>query len=243
MTTSGNILIGGQNGRLLFMDAAMANRHGIISGATGTGKTVTLQVLAEAFSGLGVPVFMADIKGDLSGLGNAGSSNEHITSRVQSIGMENYRNHANPVVFWDLFGKSGHPIRTTISDMGPLLLSSLLELNDTQTGILYSGFKIADDHGLLLLDLKDLRSLLSWMGDNARELKSDYGNISSASIGAIQRRLLVLEQQGAEHFFGEPALQLEDLGKTDFSGNGVISILDATDLVNQSPRLYATFLL
>lgn len=171
MTTSSNILIAGQNGRLLFMDAAMANRHGIISGATGTGKTVTLQVLAEAFSSLGVPVFMADIKGDLSGLGNAGSSNEHITSRVQSIGMENYRNHANPVVFWDLFGRSGHPIRTTISDMGPLLLSSLLELNDTQTGILYSGFKIADDHGLLLLDLKDLRSLLSWMGDNARELK------------------------------------------------------------------------
>ena len=243
MTPANNILLGGENGRQLFMNAAMGNRHGIISGATGTGKTVTLQVLAEAFSGLGVPVFMADIKGDLSGLGNAGSMNEHIASRAQNIAMEHYQNHANPVVFWDLFGQSGHPIRTTISDMGPLLLSSLLELNDTQTGVLYSGFKIADDHGLLLLDLKDLRSLLSWMGDNARELKSEYGNISPASIGAIQRRLLVLEQQGAEHFFGEPALQLEDLGKSDFSGNGVISILDATELVNKSPRLYATFLL
>jgi len=243
MTPANNILLGGENVRQLFMNAAMGNRHGIISGATGTGKTVTLQVLAEAFFGLGVPVFMADIKGDLSGLGNAGSMNEHIASRAQNIAMEHYQNHANPVVFWDLFGQSGHPIRTTISDMGPLLLSSLLELNDTQTGVLYSGFKIADDHGLLLLDLKDLRSLLSWMGDNARELKSEYGNISPASIGAIQRRLLVLEQQGAEHFFGEPALQLEDLGKSDFSGNGVISILDATELVNKSPRLYATFLL
>ena len=243
MSANINILIGGKNGSQLFMDASMANRHGIISGATGTGKTVTLQILAEAFSNIGVPVFLADVKGDLSGLSSPGKINKIITDRIQNIGIENYHNQGNPVVLWDIFAKSGHPVRTTISDMGPLLLSSLLELNDTQTGVLYSCFKIADDNGLLLLDLKDLRSMLSWMADNARDLKTEYGNISSASVGAIQRRLLVLEEQGAEHFFGEPALQLDDLYKTDFSGNGVISILDATVLITQSPRLYATFLL
>jgi DNA double-strand break repair helicase HerA and related ATPase len=243
MSGNNNILIGGNNGSQLLMDAAMANRHGIISGATGTGKTVTLQILAEAFSKIGVPVFLADVKGDLSGLCSSGTINEIISERIQKIGIKDYHNQGNPVVLWDIFAKSGHPVRTTISDMGPLLLSSLLELNDTQTGILYSCFKIADDNGMLLLDLKDLRSVLSWMADNARELKSKYGNISSASVGAIQRRLLVLDEQGAEHFFGEPALQLDDLCKTDFSGNGVISILDATVLISQSPRLYATFLL
>jgi DNA double-strand break repair helicase HerA and related ATPase len=243
MSGNNNILIGGNNGSQLLMDAAMANRHGIISGATGTGKTVTLQILAEAFSKISVPVFLADVKGDLSGLCSSGTINEIISERIQKIGIKDYHNQGNPVVLWDIFAKSGHPVRTTISDMGPLLLSSLLELNDTQTGILYSCFKIADDNGMLLLDLKDLRSVLSWMADNARKLKSEYGNISSASVGAIQRRLLVLDEQGAEHFFGEPALQLDDLCKTDFSGNGVISILDATVLISQSPRLYATFLL
>jgi len=237
------IIIGGSDGAKIAFNAAMGNRHGMISGATGTGKTVTLQILAEGFSHLGVPVFMADVKGDLSGISQPGKENEKVTSRVKQIGLEGFQFRGNPCVFWDMFGKTGHPVRTTISDLGPLLLSSLLETNETQTGLLYSAFKIADDNGLLLLDLKDLRALLGWMGEHAKSLQADYGNISSASIGAIQRQLLVLEQQGAENFFGEPALQLEDLCKTDFSGNGVISILDATDLINTSPRLYAAFLL
>jgi len=240
------LLLGGksnQTGQQVIMDAAMANRHGMIAGATGTGKTVTLQILAEGFSKIGVPVFLADIKGDLSGLTAAGQINDIVQQRVAHIGIDNYLNRSNPVAFWDLFGQQGHPMRATISDMGPLLLSSLLELNDTQTGIMYSCFKIADDNGLLLLDLKDLRSMLSWMGTNAKTLKVDYGSISASSIGAIQRRLLVLEEQGAEHFFAETALQLDDLCKTDFSGQGVISVLDATKLSSQSPRLYASFLL
>ncbi len=237
------ILIGANSKTQIIMDAAMGNRHGMISGATGTGKTVTLQILAEGYSRLGVPVFMADIKGDLSGIAKAGQASEKISQRVEDIRIDNFQLSANPTVFWDIFARNGHPVRTTISDMGPLLLSHLLELNDTQTGILYSCFKIADDQGLLLLDLKDLRAMLSWMGENARELKSDYGNISSASIGAIQRRLLVLEEQGASDFFGEPAVQLDDFCRTDFSGNGVISVLDATVLSSQSPRLYAAFLL
>ncbi len=237
------ILIGGQNGTQVIMDAAMGNRHGMISGATGTGKTITLQILAEGFSKIGVPVFLADIKGDLSGITIPGQPNEKISERVQQIGIANFQHRGNPAVFWDIFAKTGHPVRTTISDMGPLLLSNLLELNDTQTGVLYSCFKIADDNGLLLLDLKDLRAMLQWMGDESKELQAEYGNISGASIGAIQRQLLVLEEQGAEHFFGEPAIQLEDFCKTDFSGNGVISILDATELTTKSPRLYATFLL
>ncbi len=237
------ILIGGHNGAQVFMDAAMGNRHGMISGATGTGKTITLQILAEGFSKTGVPVFLADIKGDLSGITVPGQPHEKISERVQKIGITNFQHHGNPVVFWDIFARTGHPVRTTISDMGPLLLSNLLELNDTQTGVLYSCFKIADDNGLLLLDLKDLRSMLQWMGDESKALKSEYGNISGASLGAIQRQLLVLEEQGAENFFGEPAIQLGDFCKTDFSGNGVISILDATELSSKSPRLYATFLL
>lgn len=237
------ILIGGQQGAKLVMDAAMANRHGMISGATGTGKTVTLQILAEGFSKIGVPVFLADIKGDLSGIAQPGQANEKIQERVRQIGVDNFQFRGNPTVFWDIFAKTGHPVRATISEMGPLLLSNLLELNDTQTGVIYSCFKIADDNGLLLLDLKDLRAMLAWMGEAAKELQAGYGNIAPASIGAIQRQLLVLEEQGAENFFGEPAISLADLCQKDFSGNGVISILDATDLTIKSPRLYATFLL
>ncbi|WP_374090511.1 helicase HerA-like domain-containing protein [Methylomicrobium lacus] len=237
------LFIGGQNGVKVLLNAATANRHGMISGATGTGKTVTLQVLAEGFSKIGVPVFLADIKGDLSGIAQPGQINDKISERIQQTGLNGFQPHGNPAVFWDVFGKSGHPVRATIADMGPLLLSNLLELNDTQSGVLYSGFKIADDNGMLLLDLKDLRALLTWMGEHAKELQAEYGTIASASLGAIQRQLLVLEQQGAESFFGEPALSLEDICKTDFSGNGVISILDATELTTKSPRLYATFLL
>ncbi|MDB4522020.1 DUF853 domain-containing protein [Gammaproteobacteria bacterium] len=243
MEDKAELLIGGSEKGQVIMDAAMANRHGLIAGATGTGKTVTLQILAEGFSKLGVPVFMADVKGDLSGMSKAGKPHAKVDERVSAIKIEDYQARPYPIVFWDLFGNQGHPFRTTISELGPLLLSTLLELNDTQTGILYSAFRIADDNELLLLDLKDLRSMLIWMGDNAKELKSEYGNISSASIGAIQRRLLVLEEQQAEFFFGEPAASIEDLMKTDFSGNGVISIMDVTKLVSNSPRLYATFLL
>lgn len=237
-----NIIVGGRNGAKVIMDAAMGNRHGMISGATGTGKTITLQILAEGYSRLGVPVFLADIKGDLSGITVPGQPHEKIFERIQQIGLEGFQYRSNPAVFWDIFAKTGHPVRTTISEMGPLLLSNLLELNDTQTGVLYSCFKIADDQGLLLLDLKDLRAMLTWMGAESKALQAEYGNISSASLGAIQRKLLVLEEQGAAQFFGEPAIVLEDFCKTDFSGNGVISILDATELTTKSPRLYATFL-
>lgn len=237
------LLIGGQNGVQVIMDAAMGNRHGVISGATGTGKTITLQILAESFSKIGVPVFLADIKGDLSGIAKPGKEHKKITERIEKIQISNFNFQPKPTVFWDVFSKQGHPVRATISDLGPLLMSHMLELNDTQTGIVYSCFKIADDQGLLLLDLKDFRSMLNWMGDNSKELKSEYGNISSASIGAIQRRLLVLDEQGADEFFGEPAVKLDDFCRTDFSGNGVISILDATVLTQKSPRLYAVFLL
>lgn len=237
------ILVGGNPQNQVIMDAALANRHGMISGATGTGKTVTLQILAEGFSRIGVPVFLSDIKGDLSGIALPGEKNEKIAERLHEIGIDSFQPRGYPTVFWDIFGRNGHPVRTTISDMGPLLLSNLLELNDTQSGVLYSCFKIADDNGLLLLDLKDLRTMLTWMGENAKELQAEYGNIAGASLGAIQRQLLVLEQQGANCFYGEPALQLEDLCQTDFSGNGVISILDASELTAKSPRLYAAFLL
>ncbi|VAW46502.1 Uncharacterized protein YjgR [hydrothermal vent metagenome] len=235
--------IGGAEGTLIEQLTKMSNRHGLITGATGTGKTVTLQVLAESFSRLGVPVFATDIKGDLSGLSAAGTPHPKIDERLQKIPLANFQQRPYPVVFWDIYGEQGHPIRSTISEMGPLLLSNLLDLNDAQTGILYGCFKIADDQGLLLLDLKDLRSMLIWMSHNAKSLRGEYGNISSASIGAIQRRLLVLEEQGAEHFFGEPALKLKDLMQVDFSGNGVINLFDATKLMVQSPRVYASFLL
>lgn len=243
MSNPEKFCIGGAEGALVEQLGRMSNRHGLIAGATGTGKTVTLQVLAESFSRLGVPVFAADIKGDLSGLANAGSPNPKIDERLAKIPLKTFQQRPCPVVFWDILGKNGHPIRTTISEMGPLLLSNLMDLNDTQSGILYSCFKIADDQGLLLLDLKDLRSLLLWMSDNAKELRGDYGNISGASIGAIQRQLLVLEEQGAENFFGEPAVKLTDLMQIDFSGNGVISIFDATRLMSKAPKVYACFLL
>ena len=237
------LLIGGNGSQTVFMNASMANRHGMVAGATGTGKTVTLQILAENFSKIGVPVFLADVKGDVSGVGKAATPHPKIDERISTIGIEGYQMLPSPVIFWDLFASKGHPIRTTVSEIGPLLLANLLDLNETQTGILYSCFKIADDEGMLILDLKDLRSMLIWMGDNRAELKSEYGNISTASIGAIQRGLLVLEEQGAEFLLGEPAVELNDLMSHDFSGRGVINILDASSLIQKSPKLYATFLL
>jgi DNA helicase HerA-like ATPase len=235
------ILIGkGEN--LQYLLPAYGNRHGLITGATGTGKTVTLQVLAEGFSRIGVPVFLADVKGDLAGLSQAISPHPKIDERLEKIGIEDFEASAWPVVLWDLFGKSGHPVRTTISEMGPLLLANLLELNDTQEGILNIAFRIADEEGLLLLDLEDLRALLRFVAENAKEISRQYGNISGASVAAIQRRLLVLEEQGAKNFFGEPALELGDIRRVDFSGRGVINVLAADQLIHK-PRLYATFLL
>ncbi len=235
--------LGASQGQLVQQLGKMSNRHGLIAGATGTGKTVTLQVLAEGFSKLGVPVFAADIKGDLSGIATAGKPHPKIDARLAQIPLPDYRLQPCPTLFWSIDNAQGHPVRTTISEMGPLLLANLLELNETQSGIIYAAFEIADDEGMLLLDLKDLRALLLWMGENAGQLRNEYGNISSASIGAIQRRLLVLKEQGAEHFFGEPALQLTDLMHCDFSGRGVVSLLDASTLVHRSPRVYAAFLL
>ncbi len=222
-----------------------ANRHGLIAGATGTGKTVTLQILAESFSAVGTPVFLADVKSDLSGLAQAGSPehklHDKLVERAGTIGFDDFGYDAFPCVFWDMFGEKGHPIRTTVTEMGPLLLARLLELNETQEGVLNIAFRVADEDGLLLLDLKDLQSLLVHVGENARDLSLRYGNVSKASVGAIQRRLLVLENQGAAGFFGEPALDLADMIATD-RGRGRINIL-AADQLMQSPRLYATFLL
>jgi len=243
MKDSPGLLIGGSENGPCYLDARMANRHGLIAGATGTGKTITLQNLAESFSRIGVPVFLADVKGDLSGLAAAGQSHPKIDARVKKLALDDFQFRAVPTVFWDLFGVKGHHIRTTVSDMGPLLLSSLLELNDTQSGVLYACFKVADDNGLLLLDLKDLRAMLAWLAENAKTLQAEYGNISSSSVGAIQRKLLVLEEQGAEDFFNEPAVDLDDMMKTDFSGFGVVNVLDASRLIQQSPKLYASFLL
>jgi len=226
----------------LFFDPGMANRHGLIAGATGTGKTVTLQSLAEHFSALGVPVFMADVKGDLSGVAKPGGNNARVTERVKQLGIDGHTPTGFPVVFWDVFGEKGHPIRATVSEMGPLLLARLLNLNDTQGGVLSLAFKIADENGLLLLDLKDLGALLQWIGENASQFTTQYGLVSKASIGAIQRNLLALEQQGAESFFGEPALNLEDFLQTDAEGRGNINILAADRLLN-SPRAYAAMLL
>ena len=220
---------------------ALANRHGLITGATGTGKTVTLQCLAEQFSAIGVPVFMADVKGDLSGLGAAGVKSDRLAKRLDKMGVTDWQPIKNPVVFWDVFGESGHPVRATISDMGPLLLSRLLGLNDTQEGVLQLVFKIADDQGLLLLDLKDLRAMVQHVGENAKQFTTEYGNVSAASIGAIQRGLLVLEQQGGDKFFGEPMLDISDLMQAE-QGKGVINILAADKLMN-SPQAYSTFLL
>ncbi|MFK8033238.1 MAG: helicase HerA-like C-terminal domain-containing protein [Hyphomicrobiales bacterium] len=226
-----------------YLQLKLANRHGLITGATGTGKTVSLQILTEGFSRAGVPVFCADVKGDLSGLAIAGESKGFLEDRAETIGFkDDYNYESFPTVFWDLFGEQGHPIRTTISDMGPLLLSRLMELNSTQEGVLNIAFKIADEEGLLLLDLKDLQSLLSNLAARAQEISGRYGNVSKASVGAIQRQLLVLEQQGAENFFGEPALAITDLMRTAPDGRGMVNIL-AADKLMMSPRLYATFLL
>jgi DNA helicase HerA-like ATPase len=219
---------------------ALANRHGLVTGATGTGKTVTLQALAERFSAIGVPVFLADVKGDLSGIAKAGGGNAKVAERARQLGIE--LAHAGcPVVFWDVFGKGGHPVRATVSDMGPLLLSRLLGLNETQEGVLNLVFKIADDRGLLLLDAKDLRAMLQFAGENAAQFTTEYGNISAASVGAIQRGLLALENQGAGQFFGEPMLDIADLMQTE-NGKGVVNVLVADQLMN-APKLYATFLL
>jgi hypothetical protein len=223
-----------------------ANRHGLIAGATGTGKTVTLQILAESFSAQGVPVFLSDVKGDLSGLGQPGRADFKLhgafTDRAATIGFADYAYRAFPVTFWDLFGQSGHPVRTTISEMGPLLIARLLELTEAQEGVMNIAFRVADEQEMALLDLKDLQALLVWVGENRKDLSLRYGNVSTASIGAIQRRLLVLEGQGGDTLFGEPALDLDDLFLTDDSGAGRINIL-AADQLMQSPRLYATFLL
>jgi DNA helicase HerA-like ATPase len=220
----------------------MANRHGLIAGATGTGKTVTLRVLAERFSSIGVPVFMADVKGDLSGFPFQGGENPKVVERVSALGLTDFRFEGFPVVFWDVFGQLGHPVRTTVSEMGPLLLSRILNLNEIQAGVLTLVFKIADDNGLLLLDLKDLRAMAQFVGDHAGQFTTEYGNVSAASIGAIQRNLLTLEQQGGDKFFGEPALNIQDLMQTDPSGKGMINLL-AADRLMQSPKVYATLLL
>jgi DNA helicase HerA-like ATPase len=220
----------------------LANRHGLIAGATGTGKTVSLQILAEGFSDRGVPVFMADVKGDLAGISQAGTPDPRLDERAAAVGLTDYRPRGFPTVFWDLLAEQGHPIRTTVSEMGPLLLSRLLGLNETQQGVLDIAFRVADEQGLLLLDLKDLRSLMNFIGEHATDLSVQYGRVSTASVGAIQRRLLTLEQQGGSHFFGEPALDIEDLMRTDSSGRGVINLFVA-DRLMMAPKLYATFLL
>ncbi|ROU14762.1 DUF853 domain-containing protein [Kluyvera ascorbata] len=220
----------------------MANRHGLITGATGTGKTVTLQKMAESFSEIGVPVFMADVKGDLTGVAEEGQASEKLMTRLNNIGVTDWEPHANPVVVWDIFGEKGHPVRATVSDLGPLLLARLLNLNEVQSGVLNIIFRIADDQGLLLLDFKDLRAITQYIGDNAKSFQNQYGNISTASVGAIQRGLLTLEQQGAEHFFGEPMLDIKDWMRTDSNGKGIINILSAEKLY-QMPKLYAASLL
>jgi DNA helicase HerA-like ATPase len=230
--SSGNVVLLPQYG----------NRHGLVAGATGTGKTVTLMTLAEGFSRLGVPVFLADVKGDVAGLAMPGSSSEKLQSRIAQLGIADYKNEAAPVVFWDLWGKAGHPVRTTVSEMGPTLLGRILELNDTQSGVLDILFKLADDRGLLLLDLKDLRALLGLIADERQDVSTRYGLVSAQSIGAIQRSLLRLEQEGAELFFGEPALELADLMRVNYDGRGVVNILAANQLILK-PKLYSSFLL
>jgi len=246
MTPSSSLLVGkavttpasGQ----VFLQARLANRHGLVAGATGTGKTVTLMTLVEGFSRLGVPVFLADVKGDVAGLAVAGSPSEKLQARINEIGIDDYVSEASPTVFWDLFGKRGHPVRTTVSEIGPTLLSRMLELNDTQSGVLDIVFKLADDRGLLLLDLEDLRALLALVVDERKDISTSYGLVSTPSIGAIQRALLRLESDGGEMFFGEPALELSDLMRTTTDGRGVINILAAETLVLK-PRLYSSFLL
>ncbi|NBC98500.1 DUF853 family protein [Atlantibacter hermannii] len=220
----------------------MANRHGLITGATGTGKTVTLQKLAESLSDIGVPVFMADVKGDLTGIAREGAASEKLLARLNGIGVTDWQPHGNPVTLWDIFGEKGHPVRATVTDLGPLLLARLLNLNEVQSGVLTIIFRIADEQGLLLLDFKDLRAITQYVGDNAKSFQNQYGNISSASVGAIQRGLLTLEQQGANTFFGEPMLDIKDWMRTDANGKGIVNILSAEKLY-QMPKLYAASLL
>jgi uncharacterized protein len=236
-----NSIIVGKSTKYEVLDLHFANRHGLVAGATGTGKTVTLQVLAEGLSEAGVSVFAADIKGDLSGIAAVGEMKDPLVARAKGMGLE-YQPDQFPVVFWDVFGEQGHPIRATISEMGPLLLSRLLQLNDTQEGVLNIAFRVADEQGLALLDLKDLRAILGFVADHASELQKEYGNVSSATVGTVQRQLLVLENQGAKSFFGEPALDLGDFLRTDRDGRGNVNVLAADKLI-ENPRLYATFLL
>jgi len=238
---SDGILIGGSDAGQIFLNPKYANRHGLIAGATGTGKTVTLQCLAEGFSDIGVPVFMADVKGDLSGVSQPGKPHPKVDERVNSIGITDYAQRAYPVAFWDLFGKKGTPVRSTVSEMGPQLLSRLLDLNETQESVVTLVFEFADNEGLLLVDLADLRTTLEYLGENSKEMGAGYG-VSKASINAILRRLLMLEREGGRKFFGEPALQLEDFMQTERDGRGVINVLAADTLI-QTPRVYATFLL
>ncbi len=226
----------------LYLLPRMANRHGLVAGATGTGKTVTLQVMAEAFSRIGVPIFAADVKGDLSGISQAGAETQKISERVKQLKLADFAFAGCPATCWDVFGEQGHAVRATISEMGPLLLARLLNLNDVQESVLALVFKIADDNALLLLDIKDVQAMLQYVGDNAKQFQTQYGNISAASIGSIQRGILAIQQQGGEKFFGEPALNLDDLMQTDSNGHGVVNILAADKLI-QSPKLYATFLL
>lgn len=237
-----NDILIGKGDKSVQLLARYANRHGLIAGATGTGKTVSLMVLAEGFSRLGVPVFMADVKGDVAGLAMPGIVSEKTRQRVDQIGIEDYINEANPVLFWDVYGKAGHPVRTTISEIGPRLLARILDLNDIQTGTLDIAFKLADDQGLLLLDLDDLRALLGFVADTRKEISERYGLVSAPSIAAIQRALLSLEREGGEALFGEPALELADLMRTDLSGRGIINILAADQLILK-PRLYSSLLL
>jgi uncharacterized protein len=236
-----NSIIVGKSTKYEVLDLHFANRHGLVAGATGTGKTVSLQVLAEGLSEAGVAVFAADIKGDLSGIAATGAMKDPLVARAKGMGLD-YQPDQFPVIFWDVFGEQGHPIRATISEMGPLLLARLLQLNDTQEGVLNIAFRVADEQGLALLDLKDLRAILGFVADHAAELQKEYGNVSSATVGTVQRQLLVLENQGAKSFFGEPALDLADFLRTDRDGRGIVNVLAADKLI-ANPRLYATFLL
>ncbi len=240
--THPNGLFIGKGDEAQYLDLAYANRHGLITGATGTGKTVTLQILAQGFSDAGVPVFAPDIKGDLAGISQAGEMKDFLTKRANTIGLDPYVMGGAPVAFWDLFGEDGHPVRTTVSEMGPLLLSRLMGLNDVQSGVLDIAFRIADEQGLLVLDLKDLRALLVHVAEQAKDISITYGQVSRTSVGAIQRRLLSLEEQGGDKFFGEPALALSDLMRKDSAGRGVVNILSASALMTE-PKLYATFLM
>src|SRR5690606_12937292 len=247
MEQNGKIFVG-KSSKPEYLDLKLANRHGLITGATGTGKTVTLQILAEGFSDAGVPVCAADIKGDLSGIAAKGEPKDFILKRVEEVGLEGYENKPYPTIFWDVFGEKGHPVRATVEDMGPLLLSRMLELNEVQEGVLNIAFRVAADEvaaghkQFLLLDLKDLRSVLNYVAENAKEISTKYGNVAATSVGAIQRRLLVLEEQGANQFFGEPELEITDFLRTTNDGRGYINLL-AADKLMEKPRLYATFLL